>query len=151
MLKLLPLFPGPPHSPDMLTAFFLIAAFNVALSAPALPLTAPSDHPTQIPLTNCVNPPPCRNIWEIIWSCTSILFICTWAAVHSNVPRKQDSGFTVLRQRTLIMLYAALAPECITMWALRQRVGAKKHMRDYNKRFYPNSELICFVGQQTKF
>ncbi|KAF9445783.1 hypothetical protein P691DRAFT_709749, partial [Macrolepiota fuliginosa MF-IS2] len=31
------------------------------------------------------------------------------------------------------MLYAALGPEFIMVWALRQRIGAARHVEEYNK------------------
>ncbi|KAF9445781.1 hypothetical protein P691DRAFT_709747, partial [Macrolepiota fuliginosa MF-IS2] len=35
------------------------------------------------------------------------------------------------------MVYAALVPEFVMLWALRQRIGAAHHAEEYNKRFHP--------------
>ncbi|KAF9443006.1 hypothetical protein P691DRAFT_642686, partial [Macrolepiota fuliginosa MF-IS2] len=73
---------------------------------------------------------------ELVWSCLVTIFACTWVAVHPNMPRPCDSGWTVFRQRMKVMVYAVLGPEFVTMWALRQRIGAAGHVKGYNEMFW---------------
>ena len=72
-----------------------------------------------------------RSIYNILWSCLSTIFACTWITVHPNIPAPGDSRWAVLRRRLAIMGYFLLAPEFVIFWAARQYFGArsltKKH------------------------
>ncbi|KAF9440758.1 hypothetical protein P691DRAFT_686558 [Macrolepiota fuliginosa MF-IS2] len=126
----------------MLIFLFLIAAFNISSSTPILPSLDPLDPP--LPFTafshegvlQCINPARQRTMQDIVWSCLATIFACTWVAVHPNVPDPCDSKWTVLKQRIMIMIYAILCPEFVMMWALRQRIGAARHMEQYNQEFH---------------
>ncbi|KAF8189019.1 hypothetical protein BJ912DRAFT_967721 [Pholiota molesta] len=74
-----------------------------------------------------------RTVSDIVTSCVATIFACTWSAVHPNVPAPDDSGWTCFKRQFVTMVYALLAPEAITAWALRQRLGAKKIMKAYNE------------------
>lgn len=120
----------------------------VAISALNVPTPPPvNGFDASAPLTvfgrdlpACLNIARYRTLQDILWSCLVTIFACVWIAVHPNVPEPTHSGWTNLKQRLMIMVYATLAPECITMWALRQRIGAAKHAKKYNERFYPGSK-----------
>ncbi|KAF9444293.1 hypothetical protein P691DRAFT_736685 [Macrolepiota fuliginosa MF-IS2] len=126
----------------MLILIFLLAALSVSSSTPVLsPLSNIHDPPTLLTIFNrdlpeCVNVARYRTMQDIIWSCLATIFACTWVAVHPNVPDSSDSGWTKFKQRLTIMIYAVVGPEFVTMWALRQRIGAKMHMKEYNKKFH---------------
>jgi len=66
-----------------------------------------------------------RSIYGIIWSCLSTIFMCTWIAVHPNIPAPGDSQWAVLRRRVAIMGHALIAPEMVIMWAGRQHYAAR--------------------------
>ena len=78
-----------------------------------------------------------RSIYNILWSCLSTIFACTWITVHPNLPAPGDSQWAVLRRRVAIMAlgYILLAPEFVIMWAARQHFGAryltKKHEKNH--------------------
>ena len=76
-----------------------------------------------------------RSIYNILWSCLSTIFACTWITVHPNIPVPGDSQWIVLRRRVAIMGYLLLAPEFVIIWAARQHYGArnltKKHERNH--------------------
>ena len=38
-----------------------------------------------------VSPVPQRSTWDIIWSCLSIFLLCSWRAVHLNLPTPNES------------------------------------------------------------
>ncbi|KAF8648114.1 hypothetical protein AX16_006398 [Volvariella volvacea WC 439] len=65
-----------------------------------------------------------RTIFDILYSCLGVIFLCTYISIHHNIPDQNDSWTrkTWLKLRT--MLYAMLAPEVVIVWALRQRIMA---------------------------
>lgn len=73
-----------------------------------------------------------RALNEIILSCFATILACTWSAVHPNVPSPTDCWWTRFKRQVGMMIYALLAPEVITGWALRQRVAAQKIASSYN-------------------
>lgn len=129
----------------MLVLVLLIAASKAVLTVPIKPSDVARDVGSTTltilgrEITGCDRT---RSLWEIIWSCFSTIFACTWVAVHPNVPDPQHSGFWNLSRQVFTMIYAVLAPECMTMWALRQRMGAAKHVKDYNDRFHREGEFF---------
>jgi hypothetical protein len=76
-----------------------------------------------------------RAIYNILWSCLSTIFACTYITIHPNIPAPGDSQWAVLRRRVAIMGYFLLTPEFIIMWAARQHYGAryltKKHIKKH--------------------
>ena len=76
-----------------------------------------------------------RTIYDILWSCLSTIFTCTWIVVHPNIPAPRDSQWAVLRRRMVIMAYILIAPEFVIIWAGRQHFAAcyyaKKHKENH--------------------
>ncbi|KAF8998818.1 hypothetical protein BDQ17DRAFT_1502277 [Cyathus striatus] len=66
-----------------------------------------------------------RSVLDIIWSCASTLFLCTWVAIHPNVPDPNEEDWKPLWRRLKIMYWSFLAPELVLTWAFRQYVGAR--------------------------
>jgi hypothetical protein len=84
-----------------------------------------------------------RALWDIIWSCLATIFACTWVAVHPNIPSLKEDWKSRLRARLKMMAYAWIAPECVTMWAMRQWLSARKLSMQHNEsRGIPGSLLI---------
>jgi hypothetical protein len=75
-----------------------------------------------------------RSIFNILWSCLTTIFACSWIAVHPNIPAPGDSQWTVLKRRLAIMGYVLLTPEMVIFWAWRQHNAAsnftKKHQEN---------------------
>ncbi|KAG8863659.1 hypothetical protein FRC20_010597 [Serendipita sp. 405] len=73
-----------------------------------------------------------RSLPNIIWSCLTTIFLCTWVSLHPNIPKPVDETKLSKRQRythklcaflkdqTLPFVLLLLAPEWVLMWALRQ-------------------------------
>ena len=61
-----------------------------------------------------------RSTLGIFWSCLSTILLCTWVAIHPNIPGPKDSKLIVLRRRMALMGYALLTPEIMIFWALKQ-------------------------------
>jgi len=83
-----------------------------------------------------------RTIWNIVWSCLSTIFLCTWVSLHPNISstaeepgmsrldKLQKSLVDLLSYKLPLFLWALLVPEYILAWAIRQYITA----RDIQKR-----------------
>ena len=74
-----------------------------------------------------------RSIYNILWSCLSTIFACTWITIHPNIPAPGDSQWAVLRRRLATMGYFLLAPEFVIYWAARQHFGARNLTKKHQK------------------
>jgi hypothetical protein len=92
-----------------------------------------------------------RSLWNIIWSCLSTIFLCTWVSLHPNIsstPEKPGlSRFErwirkpmveLLTYKLPLFLWALLVPEYILAWAIRQYIMAGKVQK--------KSEFIVRLG-----
>jgi hypothetical protein len=70
-----------------------------------------------------------RSVINILWSCLSTVFACTWVSVHPNIPHPDATEWQVRRRRSLTMFCGLIAPELIVLWALRQWIGARVLVR----------------------
>src|SRR5579871_4585068 len=89
--------------------------------------TLPPDTPTYVSTVNI------RSTLDIIWSCLSIILLCTWTIQHLNVPqqviartRGERCGRSLLRilQKSKWMLITIIAPEILTGKALADLISA---------------------------
>uniref|UniRef100_A0A0W0FKS8 Uncharacterized protein n=1 Tax=Moniliophthora roreri TaxID=221103 RepID=A0A0W0FKS8_MONRR len=86
------------------------------------------------PITGeCVDINGCRSLFDIFWSCISVIFICTWVAIHPNIPKVGTHPAVMLYENIELMLAALMAPEVIILWAMRQRFSAQKIAAKFNK------------------
>ncbi|KAK7030816.1 hypothetical protein VNI00_013924 [Paramarasmius palmivorus] len=81
----------------------------------------------------CVDIDGCRTVLGILWSCLSVIFICTWVAIHPNIPKVGVHPAVVFYQDLEMMLIALLVPEFMILWAMRQRTSAKAIGRKFKK------------------
>lgn len=84
-----------------------------------------------------------RELSDIITTCLATIFACTWTAIHPNIPSPVDSKWELLTRRVTTSMCALIAPELITVWALRQYVAAKKITLDYNKNIVDCGHSKC--------
>ena len=72
-----------------------------------------------------------RSTWNIICSCFATLFVCSWVAIHPNIPPRSESSIRRFLRHLMIMAYMLFIPEAVIYWAARQwwaaRNIAKKH------------------------
>jgi hypothetical protein len=113
----------------------LFLFFVYLLSARALPVPAVDKANTP---SSCEDINNCRTLLDIIWSCITTVFLCTWVAVHPNVPEPvdtQDMDFWPERvheiscfSKTKVVMFICtlLVPEYVLAWAIRQRLMARK-------------------------
>ena len=66
-----------------------------------------------------------RTHFDIVWSCVSTLFICTWVAIHPNIPPQGEGHIRSLWRRIKLMLWTLVVPELILIWAYRQWSAAR--------------------------
>ncbi|KIM22980.1 hypothetical protein M408DRAFT_78246 [Serendipita vermifera MAFF 305830] len=78
-----------------------------------------------------------RSLANILWSCLSTIFLCTWMAIHPNVHFKAEKPDQRWFERWLwdplhdfvtyklpLFLWALLVPEYLLAWAVRQYMQA---------------------------
>uniref|UniRef100_A0A0W0GF53 Uncharacterized protein n=2 Tax=Moniliophthora roreri TaxID=221103 RepID=A0A0W0GF53_MONRR len=96
----------------------------------------------------CVNIDGCRTVSDIVYSCLSVVLICTWVAIHPNVPEVGKHSAVVLYDDFQLMIVALLAPELVIMWAMRQWFSAKKITEKYKKYGWgmPHAFLVLMGG-----
>lgn len=79
-----------------------------------------------------VSEPPGRGTWSILWSCLATMFICTWSALHLDVPKKHGRWYLIFRKIGW-MLIAATAPEIVLYKSADNFFEARdllKHLRN---------------------
>ncbi|KAH4119838.1 hypothetical protein HBH64_141750 [Parastagonospora nodorum] len=70
-----------------------------------------------------------RGTIGLLWSCFATLFLCTWSAVHPNLPGPNQSQFAVLWKRTQYVLICLIGPETMVwhvLMDLRSAVAVKR-------------------------
>jgi hypothetical protein len=110
------------------------------LSAKALPVPAAKDESAS---TSCNDLNNCRSLLGIIWSCLTTVFLCTWVAIHPNIPKQvdlKDANFLRKCQHKIykffqdklpLFLFTLFIPEYVLAWAIRQRLMARKISKEY--------------------
>src|SRR5579871_5669584 len=119
----------------------LFLLFVHFLSARALPIPADEE---SVP-TSCSNLNNCRSLLNIIWSCLSTIFLCTWVSMHPNIPEPVDTENMSIKRKCShrissffqdkvpLFICALLIPEYILAWAIRQHLMARKITRETSK------------------
>ena len=95
-----------------------------------------------------------RSAWDILWSCLSTIFACTWTLLHMDVPPRNMSiaRCTVSKIREWVL--AILAPEVTFLRATGQLADAKTLQKVCNKaqkiRDAESSEPKLWLSQRTR-
>ena len=72
----------------------------------------------------------CRTVPSIIISCASTIFLCTWVALHPDVPTDPYAPWwktpirPIIENRVVLMLVALLAPEVILYMSFEDWLGS---------------------------
>jgi hypothetical protein len=61
-----------------------------------------------------------RSTISLLYSCLFTIFLCTWSAMHLNVPGESDSPPRVFWRKCGWMLAGVLAPEYVAFLAVRE-------------------------------
>ena len=84
--------------------------------------------------TDCLCPAATRSLLNVIWSCLTTIFLCTWVSIHPNLPPPKENRFPAILRQLHIMSWALFAPEMILMWSVRQWRFARIASRMYKGR-----------------
>ncbi|KAF8649021.1 hypothetical protein AX16_006063 [Volvariella volvacea WC 439] len=121
----------------------LLGALFVFLLARTVahPVILPVDDPvppsspilsTFVTLSDCIrDPTKIRSRWELIWNCLGTIFVCTYVAIHPNLPDRNASKREKMWQKVKTSFSALLAPELVIMWAMRQRFVASRIVKQH--------------------
>jgi hypothetical protein len=71
-----------------------------------------------------------RTQFDIVWTCVSTLFICSWVAIHPNIPPRGEGHIRSLGRRIKMLLWTLLVPELTLIWAYKQWAAAR-HIAEY--------------------
>lgn len=66
-----------------------------------------------------------RQVLDILWSCLSTIFACTWVSIHPNIKPPTHDKWNGTLIRIHIMNLRVILPELIFLWAMRQWVGTQ--------------------------
>ena len=122
-------------SPHML---FLILVHFLSATARSGPVI--SDQSTAPSCDNIIER---RTLLGIVWSCLTTIFLCTWVAIHPNIPRQanlRDKTFLrkfrhkvsrFFQDKLPLFLCTLFIPEYVLAWAIRQRIVARKISKEY--------------------
>lgn len=90
-----------------------IRAATIPLHSSSPPSFPSSSSVAATDSSTCPDGNNCRTMWDIVWSCASTIFLCTWVAFHPPVP---DPTFTQMRVtvvRILAVIFSFVAPELV--------------------------------------
>ena len=84
-----------------------------------------------LPSSTCNDVHDCRTVSTIVYSCVSTVFLCTWAALHPNVPHDSwEPGWKRILKRIGWMAAALLAPEAVLVKAANQWTGSCRDLKE---------------------
>jgi hypothetical protein len=59
-----------------------------------------------------------RGTIGLLWSCFATIFLCTWNAIHPNLPGINESKTRIVGRRIFYVIVCLVAPELIAVMAL---------------------------------
>ncbi|RDW58569.1 uncharacterized protein DSM5745_11260 [Aspergillus mulundensis] len=80
-----------------------------------------------------------RSSWDIVWTCLTTIFACTWTVQHMSVPRRNTSEGLITARRWILFTVALFAPEETVLlasdqfwhvWSLQARCNAAQAESD---------------------
>ncbi len=94
-----------------------------------------------------------RGTWSILWSCLATIFICTWSALHLDVPNRRGKWYLLFR-KPKYMLVAAAAPEYILFEAAQKFFESRDLLKNLvgrgNKKWtLTHMQFACAGGFRT--
>lgn len=74
-----------------------------------------------------------RSAWDILWTCLSTIFACTWTLLHMDVPPRNMSVARSTSIKLRVWVRTILAPEVTFLQATGQLADAKKLRKSCRK------------------
>jgi hypothetical protein len=87
-------------------------------------------------------PPHGRGTVSLLYSCLFTIYICTWSAVHLNVPADDDASWEIKLRKVKWMVVAILAPEYAATNAFRDWTLATTWLKEWSD---PQQEIVSPV------
>ena len=91
---------------------------------------------------------------SIIWQCLTTIGLCTYTAVHLNIPPTQLSSTANLGRKVLTIFFALIAPELWAWYAVSELLAARDFVKRCEQLDWPISLkqafFICSGGIQIK-
>lgn len=72
-----------------------------------------------------------RGTIDIIWSCLFTIFLCTWTALHLNLPASHENYVQFALRKGKWFILTLLGPEFVVWLAIGQRYEAKDSMKKF--------------------
>jgi hypothetical protein len=144
------------------TMSLLLFLYHFAFTK-ALPLTdVPIESLSSRSSPSCDDINECRKLIDIIWSCLTTIFACTWLTLHPNIPPPPPTEpmkflskclyvtKRFLRHRLLPFVVTLLLPEWVLAWAMQQRLVANQISKEggtSTRSYYAVSPLKRDIGK----
>lgn len=88
-----------------------------------------------------------RGTFGLIVSCATTIFLCTYSAVHLNLPGLDESAWTIQMRRISIMLGCICAPEYFAGVAVDEFLYAQNLKKDVRRNIL---YCTCVSGQESR-
>lgn len=131
----------PPLSNALIAAMcFVLLELNHAAPIPSDSSPTPSLSVWAVSSSTCTDIDNCRTMWDIVWSCATTIFLCTWVSFHPSVPRPTSNQARIYAIQIFSIGVAILAPEFVVAKAVMDRKTARMY-GSYKRKFQgvPNS------------
>lgn len=89
-----------------------------------------------------VSSPDQRGTADILWACTSTIFVCVWVMLHLNVPAEKDRELTIFLRKLKWFVMSMLAPELLMLFASGQWAAARRSVVDMRKLGISNWSMV---------
>lgn len=89
-------------------------------------------------VTGWVSSPNRRGTIDILWSCIFTIFLCTWSALHLNLPAPDERFLRYALRKAKWMLQTLAGPEFVVWLAVGQRYEAQESVRIFEKAKIPS-------------
>jgi hypothetical protein len=104
-------------------------------------------------VSKCTDIIRCRTMTNVVFSCLSTIFACTWVALHPPVPEPNQSFWKSLWWNLQSMLWAIVTPELVAATAVKERLAARKYADDWNANFVSlckcPSQFYCYFSSES--
>jgi hypothetical protein len=67
-----------------------------------------------------------RGTIELLWSCSSTIFLGTWTAIHPNLPGLEESKSHIFWRRIGYVVWYLVAPELTAMYAISDFLAVRQ-------------------------
>lgn len=77
-----------------------------------------------------------RGTINLLWSCLSTVFLCTWTVLCLNVPARDDSFWVQIQRKAKWSLIAVFGPEILVSFAIGQWASARRSVAAFQELGY---------------